>query len=81
MFSNGYVVWAVRREYNRDRLRETERYRLVKQARLAHGWHQRYVCRALSWFGQYLVHWGSHLQQRYTALSDQSLMGATNHNR
>jgi hypothetical protein len=81
MFSNGYMVWLVRREYNGERLREAERHRLVKQARLAHGRRGRYIWRALSWFGQHLVHWGAYLQQRYTPLSDQSLMGATNHSR
>jgi hypothetical protein len=78
MFPNGYVVWQVRREYNRDRLREAERYRLMKQACLARRRQDRFYCRALTWLGRRLVDWGSHLQERYAALADPGLLGAAN---
>jgi hypothetical protein len=81
MFSNSYVVWRVHRECDRDRLREAEQYRLATQARLAHGRRGPHIRRALSWFGQRLVQWGSHLQERYAAMVDPSPLGAINHHR
>jgi hypothetical protein len=81
MFSNGEVVGWVRREYNRDRAREAERYRLLKEAGLARRRRGRFFCRALTWFGERLVRWGSYLQERYATLADTSLLGATNHSR
>jgi hypothetical protein len=81
MFSNGYVAWLVRREYNRDRTHEAERYRLVKQACLARRRRDPFYCQALAWFGQRLVHWGLHLQERYAALADPVLLDAANQSR
>jgi hypothetical protein len=37
MFGNSYLVWRVGREYNRDRWREAEWYRLVKGVHIADG--------------------------------------------
>ena len=79
MFSDSQLIWLIRREYNRDRMLEAQRYRLVKQACLARPRRGRYLCRALTWFGQRLVHWGSRLHARYAALADPGLLGATNH--
>jgi hypothetical protein len=81
MFSNGYVVWMVRRECNLDRVREAERYRLVKQAFDARRRQGRFYCRALTWLGRRLIHWGSYLQERYAILADPGLLGTANQGR
>jgi hypothetical protein len=81
MISNEHVIWRVRREYNRDRMHETERYRLVRQACRARRRRNPFYCQALTGFGQCLVRWGSHLQEHYATLADPSVLSATNQNR
>jgi len=81
MFSNGYVVWRVRRERCRDRLREAERYRLLREACLARRRQDQFYGRALIWLGRCLVQWGLHLQERYAALADSGLLRAADQGR
>ena len=81
MFSNGYVVRRVCRECNRDRVREAEHYRLVKEACRVRRRQDRFACRAMIWIGRRLVDWGSRLQECYAALADPNLLGATNPSR
>jgi hypothetical protein len=76
MLINGYVTWLVCRERNKDLWRQAERYRLVRQLLPARRRHGRFYCRALIWFGQRLVDWGRHLQERYDVVVDASVLRA-----
>ena len=78
MFADDYVAWLVCRERNKDLLHEAERYRLVRQALLARRRQGRFYCRALIWFGQRLIDWGRHLQERYDVVLDASVLRAAN---
>ena len=78
MFGDGYVVWLVCRERNKDLLREAERYRLVRQVLPARRRHSRFHCRALIWLGRRLVGWGRRLQERYDVVVDASVLRAAN---
>lgn len=68
MFENGYLAWRVRREYNRDRVREAERDRLVRQALAARRPRGRLAGRARRWLGRRMVEWGAHLQEQHAPL-------------
>jgi hypothetical protein len=81
MFSNAYLVWLVRREINRDRVREAERYRLAQAARPARPRQRRLACRTLTWLGRQLVDWGLRLQERYAAWGDPSPLRVANRGR
>jgi hypothetical protein len=78
MFANGYVLWLVCREQCKDRLREVERYRLVRQALTGHRERGRVLPRALTWLGRYLVAWGQRLQGRYGVVVDSPALRAAN---
>ena len=78
MFADGYVAWLVRRERNKDLLREAERYRLVQQVLTARRRRGRFYCWALIWLGRRLVGWGRRLQERYDVVVDASVLRAAN---
>jgi len=78
MFSGGYIVWLVCWEQSKDRLREAERYRLVRQALAGRQGRARFLRRALIWLGRCLVVWGRRLQERYGVVADPSTLCAAN---
>ena len=63
MFS--WIDRLAQREYYADRLREAERYRLVRRVMAGHPRPRRPYYRAFAWLGQRLVAWGDRLQERY----------------
>jgi hypothetical protein len=78
MFSDSYVAWLVCREQGKDRLREAERHRLVRQALAGRRGRDRVLPRVLTWLGGYLVAWGQHLQERYGVVVDSPALRAAN---
>jgi hypothetical protein len=88
MFPNE-LEFLVRREHYQDLLGETERARLVRQARagqescvlsVSKGRNHLYR-RALTWLGGRLVVWGWHLQERYGAATAVPALRAANRTR
>lgn len=78
MFSNGYVTWLVCQERNKDRLREAEQYRLVRQALAGHGRSGRVLARVATSLGCYLIVCGQCLQQRYGVPTDSPVLCGAN---
>lgn len=54
-------------EHANELLREVQKDRLVRQALAGRKARSPLHRRVLCWLGHWLVHWGSHLQQRYGA--------------
>jgi hypothetical protein len=75
------MCFLVYQERYKDRLREVERYRLVRQVSKGRERGDRFHCRALIWLGRRLVAWGWHLQERYGAAAAVPTLRAANHTR
>jgi hypothetical protein len=94
MSFDSYVAWLVRREQNKDRLREAERHRRVRQvlaarqqqvlaacqrqALSARKGRDRVLAQALTWLGRCLIVWGQRLQERYGVVVDVPALRAAN---
>jgi hypothetical protein len=78
MFGDAHIAWLVRRERNRDLLREAERYRLVRHVLPARCQQGPFYCQALIWLGRRLVDWGRHLQEHHDVVVDTSVLRTAN---
>ena len=63
MFPDIRIVWLVRREQNKDLVREAERARLRRAANAAR---PRLLARVAAGIGRFLLSAGKELQERYT---------------
>ncbi len=73
-----YHLVLAQQERHKERLREMERERIIRQALKRRESGESLHRRVLAWVGGWLVVWGQHLQQRYGATSAPTALQSAN---
>ncbi len=77
MLENDWMLLRLAQERRRDLMRQLERDRLIRQAKLIPQPHGHMLYHILDWMGQQLVRWGERLQARHAIYHRQTLIHTT----